>query len=588
MSLESKLKEQMVEKIFYPKDVFYNNGIVNLYGHLLSNKVYNLEYVFQNNNFKIIFKKEYENEIYNELLFIFLDINNIVFQTRNDKIYWDSNRNTFVKDYRFDVRGKASGNDVLHGVYSYITAEKIGKPSQELYEMMKKFIQKNKLKIKEEEYNKIFFNQKLGKLKLGKKLKLFEHISREEGIRNFCAYLTVSEKKLVLDSKIHQFEDGQKYFKDMLKQSEKIDKWDALIYLHGSRIGRLFYSKKNIAFYVYLNSSRLDYLLEFKNELKINDEKIKYKDDKTEEIKTIPTNIDFRNQLYKNDGIKNPYFYISNSETEFEVKFFMYLFSLIFHIEDSYKKEPEERRKKRKEKLYNTLKYITFFTYTQEGDMKSSLNEYSKAYKLIKFFKKLKESRIEKDRKSIFAYLSELITALSLSKSNKEVNLNIKSFTDNLLNFKNLRKNYLEASFDLLKNNKGRLGKELSIFENLYLKEIKKEDLEMDLHRKSKIIGEGIGNFEAQVEDKNLLFTLRNIKNHKQLISYFKNFKFEVLKNQEKAKFNIEFINSLADILDELDKCPENWEIVRDYIAIYAIDKYKSVSYAKEQNKGGK
>jgi len=390
--------------------------------------------------------------------------------------------------------------------------------------------------------------------------------------------------EISLDSKIHTFEWGPGPFTDMLPNKiEKLNKWDALIYWHGTRIKRFY----NVNFYIYLNSSRLDYLLEFKNELKMSDEKVKYKDDKKEEIKTIPTNIDFRNQLFK-DGIKNLYFYISNSEAEFELKFFMYLFSLIYHIEDSYEGETDERRKKRKEKLYESLKFITFFTYTQDGDMKSALNEYSKAYKLIKFFKKLKEYRIEKDRKSIFTYLSELITVLSLSKSNKEINLNIKSFANNLLGFKNLRKNYLEASFDVLKNDKGRLGKELYIFENLYLKEIKKEDLEMDLHGKSKIIGEGIGNFEAQIDDKNLLFTLRNIKNHKQLISYFKNFKFEVLKNQEKAKFNVEFINSLANILDELDRGPENWEIVRDYIAIYAIDKYKSVSYAKEQNKGGK
>ena len=110
----------------------------------------------------------------------------------------------------------------------------------------------------------------------------------------------------------------------------------------------------------------------------------------------------------------------------------------------------------------------------------------------------------------------------------------------------------------------------------------------MDLHEKSKIIGEGIGFFEAQIDDRNLLFALRNIKNFKQLISYFKDFKFEVLKNQEKARFNADFNASLADVLKDLFINPGNWEIIRDYIAIYAVDRYKSVSYAKDQNKGGK
>jgi len=559
----------MVEKIFYPKDVFYNNGIVNLYEFLKQNNINTLESNLENNLLRLRFSKTDEISIFDFIISEFIDNNNLVTFTENDRLYWDKKRNDFIKDKRVDI---PSG--VRNEKKNILFREKLNKLG----------FTKEEIKLKYDNYSdkKInSFSQVVSKTE-----DVIIHKEKKDYVTQYKNEILWKGKnnEISLDSKIHTFEWGPGPFTDMLPNKiEKLDKWDALIYWHGTRIKRFY----NVNFYIYLNSSRLDYLLEFKNELKMSDEKVKYKDDKTEEIKTIPTNIDFRNQLFK-DGIKNLYFYISKCEAEFELKFFMYLFSLIYHIEDSYEGETDERRKKRKEKLYESLKYITFFTYTQDGDMKSALNEYSKAYKLIKFFKKLKEYRIEKDRKSIFTYLSELITVLSLSKSNKEINLNIKSFANNLLGFKNLRKNYLEASFDVLKNDKGRLGKELYIFENLYLKEIKKEDLEMDLHRKSKIIGEGIGKFEAQIDDKNLLFTLRNIKNHKQLISYFKNFKFEVLKNQEKAKFNVEFINSLANILDELDRGPENWEIVRDYIAIYAIDKYKSVFYAKEQNKGGK
>jgi len=567
--LGNKLKEQVIEKIFYPKDVFYNNGIVNLYEFLKQNNINTLESNLENNLLRLRFSKTDEISIFDFIISEFIDNNKLVTFTKNDRLYWDKKRNDFIKDKRVDI---PSG--VRNEKKNILFREKLNKLG----------FTKEEIKLKYDNYS----DKKINSFSqiVSKTEDVIIHKEKKDYVTQYKNEILWKGKnnEISLDSKIHTFEWGPGPFTDMLPNKiEKLDKWDALIYWHGTRIKRFY----NVNFYIYLNSSRLDYLLEFKNELKMSDEKVKYKDDKTEEIKTIPTNIDFRNQLFK-DGIKNLYFYISNSEAEFELKFFMYLFSLIYHIEDSYEGETDERRKKRKEKLYESLKFLTFLTYTQDGDMKSALNEYSKAYKLIKFFKKLKEYRIEKDRKSIFTYLSELITVLSLSKSNKEINLNIKSFANNLLGFKNLRKNYLEASFDVLKNDKGRLGKELYIFENLYLKEIKKEDLEMDLHRKSKIIGEGIGNFEAQIDDKNLLFTLRNIKNHKQLISYFKNFKFEVLKNQEKAKFNVEFINSLANILDELDRGPENWEIVRDYIAIYAIDKYKSVSYAKEQNKGGK
>jgi len=567
--LGNKLKEQVIEKIFYPKDVFYNNGIVNLYEFLKQNNINTLESNLENNLLRLRFSKTDEISIFDFIISEFIDNNKLVTFTKNDRLYWDKKRNDFIKDKRVDI---PSG--VRNEKKNILFREKLNKLG----------FTKEEIKLKYDNYS----DKKINSFSqiVSKTEDVIIHKEKKDYVTQYKNEILWKGKnnEISLDSKIHTFEWGPGPFTDMLPNKiEKLDKWDALIYWHGTRIKRFY----NVNFYIYLNSSRLDYLLEFKNELKMSDEKVKCKDDKTEEIKTIPTNIDFRNQLFK-DGIKNLYFYISNSEAEFELKFFMYLFSLIYHIEDSYEGETDERRKKRKEKLYESLKFITFFTYTQDGDMKSALNEYSKAYKLIKFFKKLKEYRIEKDRKSIFTYLSELITVLSLSKSNKEINLNIKSFANNLLGFKNLRKNYLEASFDVLRNDKGRLGKELYIFENLYLKEIKKEDLEMDLHGKSKIIGEGIGNFEAQIDDKNLLFTLRNIKNHKQLISYFKNFKFEVLKNQEKAKFNVEFINSLANILDELDRGPENWEIVRDYIAIYAIDKYKSVSYAKEQNKGGK
>ena len=563
--MENKLKEEIIEKIFYPKDIFFNNGIVNLYEYLTQKNIEILQEDLANNSLKLKFNKSDEIKIFNSIISEFIINNRLVIFKKNDRLYWDKNRNDFVKDKRVDI---PSG--VRNEKKNILFREKLNKLG----------FTKEEIRLKYDNYP----DKKINSFSqiVSKAGDVIIHKEHNDYISQYINEVLWKDQnnEISLDSKIHTFEWGPGPFADMLpNKGEKLDKWDALIYWFGTRIKRFY----NSNFYLYINSKDLEDLFNFKKELKIDDEKIKYKDDKTEEIKAIPTNIDFRNQLYKNDGIKNPYFYISNSEAEFELKFFMYLFSLIYHIEDSYEKELEERRKNRKEKLYETLKYITFFTYTQEGDMKSSLNEYSKAYKLVKFLKILKEYRIEKDNKNIFTYLSELITTLNLSKSNKELNLNIKSFANNLLNFKNLRKNYLEASFDVLKNDKGRLGRELYIFENLYLKEIKKEDLEMDLHRKSKIIGEGIGNFEAQIDDKNLLFTLRNIKNHKQLISYFKNFKFEVLKNQEKAKLNSEFLDSLRSILEELEQKTENWELARDYIAIYAIDKYKSSSYAMKK-----
>jgi len=104
----------------------------------------------------------------------------------------------------------------------------------------------------------------------------------------------------------------------------------------------------------------------------------------------------------------------------------------------------------------------------------------------------------------------------------------------------------------------------------------------MSIHENSKIIGDGIGHFCAELGDKDLLFKLRSVKNYKQLVSYFKDLKFSSLKNTEKARFTNEFNDSLENLLVNIE---QNWEIVRDYIAIYAIDKFKAVSFAKNQNK---
>ena len=106
----------------------------------------------------------------------------------------------------------------------------------------------------------------------------------------------------------------------------------------------------------------------------------------------------------------------------------------------------------------------------------------------------------------------------------------------------------------------------------------------MDIHQQSKKLGDGIGHYCAELGDKDLLFKLRSIKNYKQLIGYFKDLKFSILKNEDKAKFSKEFNESLSEVLEDIEP---NWELIRDYAAIYAIDKYRLVTYAKS-NQGDK
>jgi len=517
-----KNKGEIVEKVFYVKDVFFNNGIVNLYEYLQKSNIDLLKYNFHNNSLKLEFNKHNEIQIFDHIVHDFIKDNKIVVFTDNDRLFWSKERNVFIKDKRVDIPS-GSKNEKKYVLYRE-NLSKIGFSIDEL-----------KTKYNDCSDNKL---NKFGQL-VDKNENVIVHKGFMDYVDQYKDVVLWKGKKdyIGLDSKIHTFEWGSGPFMDMLpNKCEKVDKWEALIYWFGTRIKRFY----NLNFFLYMNSNRLMSLLNFKKEMNISDDKRRVKDQKTEAVKTLPTNIDFKEQLSK-DRITNTNYYISTSEEEFQLKFLMYLFSLIYHIEDRYLGETDEKRKMRMENLFSSLQDITFFTYTQDDAMKSSLNEYSRAYRIIKFFRKIREYKINSENKNIFAYLSELITAIGLSKSNKEINLNIKSFSNKLLSFKSLRKNYFEASFDVLERGKRGLGKELFIFEKMYLEEIKEEVNNMDLHEKSKIIGEGMGFFEAQIDDKNLLFALRNIKNYKQLISYFKDFKFEVLKNQEKARFG-EFI----------------------------------------------
>lgn len=576
------MNNNKVIKEFAKRDVFYNNGLVNLKIYL---EDYNIEGLYcQLSNEKLIlqFSQENEDEYYNKLFKEFIINNNIVFQTDNDRLYWDIDNNRFVYDRKYDIKGKSSGNDVKYS-YKYITPAEIKITTEELFSKYLEFAKENNLNEgNKNEDEKIF--KKDDKFKDDNKCYIPVFMTKSEFIESYMEY-SVKEDMLNFDSKIHQFEDGGFCFRDMLNNKDNfIDKWDALIYWYGVKIKRFF----NSSYFIYINSIDLLALYEMKEYLDINDDPVKVKDENKGTFKSIPTNMDLSYQL-KYNGIKNENFYISNTAMEFQVKFFMYLASRINHVEEIYKNEDREKIRQRKEKLYNSLPKISFVVYTEDGNMKSSLEEYTKAYRIIRFFTRL--INIEFLDSTMFKYLAELMTTISMSKDEKEkINLNIKKFCDNMLKFIDMRKVYYEVSYKMLKKDKGRLGAGIYDFENIYLNELGRGDYVMSLHSKSKELGEGIGLFAANLEDKDLLFKLRNVKNHKQMVAYFKDLKFTILKKKSEARFTKEFNEVMEEILLNMEESPESWEIIRDYISIYAIDKYRSTIFAKQKqlSKGGK
>lgn len=565
-------ENDILVKRFTAKDFFYNNGIVNLY-QFLEDKDFDIEIDFNNSFLEVKMDKAKSEEVYFEILQGFFKEYKIVHQTKNDRWFFDEKKQNFILDKKFDTVG-GTKNDMRNGIYLYKNIVDYGLERKYVEDLYINFCEK---------YNQKIERENNGNLKVpNKKNEVIIAITLDEAIQRFTEYFVDSDI-LKIDSKIHAFEDGQGYFHDMVKPSKsyKIDKWDALFYWFGGRIKRMYNSytvpqtsppkKKNYT--IYSNSSNLKALEKFKYFLKIDDARIEYRD-KDGKIITTTSNIDFFKQLSK-DNIHNPKFYISKSEEEFELKFFMYLFSTIRHIEEQYEKV-NRRRKATQKELYDALQEITFVVYTDDGTFKTSFGEYTKAYQLIKFFELIKKNEL-------FDYLANLLVTFSMSQGGKEVNLNLQHWCQKILNFSNLRREYYLTSFNILKNDSKSFGKKLFEFEKLYL-EIILGEKNMTIHEQSKKLGDGIGHYCAELGDKDLLFKLRNVKNYKQLIAYFKDLKFSILKNEGKAKFSKEFNESLSETLEDIEP---NWEIIRDYIAIYAIDKYRAVAYAKS-NKGEK
>lgn len=579
------LIDDLFVKKFSAKDVFYNNGLVNLKMQLEKYAFEDFECNLTPNYLKIKCSQTDEKNYYNKILKNFIDDNDIVFKTKNDRLYWDKDNKRFIRDKKYDVKGKSSGNDVKY-LYKYITPKDIGKTTEEIFDIYIEFANKNRISEADIKTDTEIF-KKRSKFASNKQCKIPIFMSREEAIESYINYIVKGEL-LECDSKIHQFEDGGECFRDMLSNKDNlIEKWDALVYWLGVKIKRYY----NSNYFIYPNSSDLLVLYDVKSRLNIRDDPTTIKDKRGYE-KVIPTNVEQEEKLY-NAGIDNENFYISESADEFELKLFMYIVLDMVYIEED-NSFNENDIDEEEENIYQNLIKISFVSYTKDGDMKSSLDEYCKTYKMVLFLKKLTQT--EYLESTMFKYFAELITSIALSKSSSEkVNLNIKRFVQGILKFSDLRKVYYEVSFKILKNDKKSLGSGLYFFESMYLEEIRRGEHVMNLHEISKDMGNGIGIYAYNLgkDGKNLLFKLRNIKNEKQMVSYFKEVEFTILKNESLVKFSKQINDNLEKIFEAINEKKENsddWEIIRDYIAIYAIDKYRSIVSAKklQEVKGGK
>ncbi|AUB58570.1 hypothetical protein BK008_09765 [Methanobacterium sp. MZ-A1] len=110
-----------------------------------------------------------------------------------------------------------------------------------------------------------------------------------------------------------------------------------------------------------------------------------------------------------------------------------------------------------------------------------------------------------------------------------------------------------------------------------------------ELHEICMIVGDRIGYFAANTNNKNLLYELREIGNLENLTEFFRDLEYAILKEDAGAIWNSkpdvknekysDFIHKLLlNVHSNKDTA-----LVRNYLGIYAVQKYMSTKYAKSK-----
>lgn len=298
---------EIIKKRHYPRDVFFNNGLVNFYLFYKEKKF--------NFNLQMKLTEKYlelteDDEVYSKIFTAFIKNYKIIRPTDKKRLYFDKNRNDFILEPKYEIIGASSGNDIKN---SYITktVDELGLTNEKLQNKYLNFcLEQNilpelKSKIKELKEKPIdFIKKELGiknkKLEDNEKKEIISYLfdnkkflnipngdnvvtiysEYTELIKNAVNTYFVKENPMKMDSKIHQFETKIKTLFDMLKSQpnyHKINKWEALIYWFGGRVERYFSRHKKIEYILLPNSSNLKSLYLFKKDLDIPNESIKYR-----------------------------------------------------------------------------------------------------------------------------------------------------------------------------------------------------------------------------------------------------------------------------------------------------------------------
>ena len=135
--------------------------------------------------------------------------------------------------------------------------------------------------------------------------------------------------------------------------------------------------------------------------------------------------------------------------------------------------------------------------------------------------------------------------------------------------------------YSKLKNKESFIRKEyLDNFLSIYMEVIKMQKDYLDI---AKNVGENIGFFSQKVEYLEPVYKLRELSTKSSFLETLRNIQFKATKSKEMI-----FSNELLDKLQEtLFKQEKEFKDFLNITAIYAVQKYLSINYAKQKSKGG-
>ncbi|BAW31812.1 MAG TPA: hypothetical protein PLO64_00035 [Methanothermobacter sp.] len=236
------------------------------------------------------------------------------------------------------------------------------------------------------------------------------------------------------------------------------------------------------------------------------------------------------------------------------------------------------------------LKLLNIFYFTVNSRGVDDLKNYNRMSYIIKFFDELKDLITNNGRPFLYSLIN--YASYKGMKDSKTKNLPREELSKNILYSLPIDPVLMDLSYNNLSiNNPSTLNSQLLFeFFEKYLEVTGMNELK-EIHEICMLVGDRIGYFAGETDNKSILYSIREIGNMEGLTEFFKDLEYEIVKEKagaiwsSKPKGKDETYFSLIKRILQKSQDKKNITLIRNYLAIYAIQKYLSTKYAK--TKGG-